>query len=178
MKWLPARPTVYRGIQMRSRLEADFARWLDDPDNEVFYRGRDSATWEYEPTCFASPDGQYLPDFRIPDPDGVEHAYIEIKPPAALQDAGGEWFHDSIEGVLQSLELIWESEPAATLYLIAWEYEARRPRLMFYSCGTIDRLWHVVVPGFPVQGVLLWGGRRQWLDLCELRNAPVARGRR
>lgn len=52
---LKARPTVYKGIQMRSRLEAGFAQWLDQ--NHI--------DWDYEPECFASEAGQYLPDFEV-----------------------------------------------------------------------------------------------------------------
>ncbi len=60
-----ARPTIYNGIQMRSRLEARYAAHLDAK----------RATWEYEPSCFASPKGQYLPDFLI---NGS--IYVELKP--------------------------------------------------------------------------------------------------
>ena len=50
---IPARRTVYKGIEMRYRLEADYASALD----------RDDQPWKYEPKCFAGPDGQWLPDF-------------------------------------------------------------------------------------------------------------------
>ena len=49
------RPTVYRGVQMRSRLEARYAAAMD-------YLGWE---WIYEPGAFASQDGQYLPDFKV-----------------------------------------------------------------------------------------------------------------
>lgn len=64
-----ARPTVYKGIQMRSRLEARFAAYLDG-------FGR---PWQYEPQCFANEDGQYLPDFLTHDNAGTA-CYYEIKP--------------------------------------------------------------------------------------------------
>lgn len=72
---IKARPTVYNGIKMRSRLEAGFAAWLD---SQHF-------AWEYEPCAFGSQNGQYLPDFRLsnvfaswlPEPATV---YIEVKP--------------------------------------------------------------------------------------------------
>jgi hypothetical protein len=53
--YIKARPTIYKGIQMRSRLEAAYAQHLD----------ADNYPWEYEPECFADETGQYLPDFRI-----------------------------------------------------------------------------------------------------------------
>lgn len=78
---LAARPTAYKGIQMRSRLEARYAAWLDH------WRFQ----WEYEPRCFASELGQYLPDFVIHDVAvlGSEAAtrqdvYVEVKPTVAL----------------------------------------------------------------------------------------------
>jgi hypothetical protein len=45
---LTARPTTNRGVQMRSRLEARYAAWLD----------RHGFTWEYEPRCYATEAGQ------------------------------------------------------------------------------------------------------------------------
>lgn len=50
-----ARPTIYRGVQMRSRLEATVAEWLD----------AQSLVWKYEGPAYGSEDGQYLPDFQI-----------------------------------------------------------------------------------------------------------------
>lgn len=63
-----ARPTVYRGVQMRSRLEARFAAILDS----------DGFEWTYEPRAYASQDGQYLPDFE------VGNGLIEVKPTIEL----------------------------------------------------------------------------------------------
>lgn len=79
----PARLTVYRGIQMRSRLEAAWAEQFDALGE----------TWEYEPRCFASEEGQYLPDFLLTGP----HVYVEVKPASFLdsgdfQDACERWF--------------------------------------------------------------------------------------
>lgn len=70
---IAARPTTYKGVEMRSRLEARYAQWLDAQGLE----------WTYEPRCFASDDGQYLPDFQI---DGVRvlgsvhPIFVEVKP--------------------------------------------------------------------------------------------------
>jgi hypothetical protein len=70
---MKARPTTYKGIKMRSRLEAGLAQWLDQWHFD----------WEYEPECFASPSGQYLPDFLLRDVQIQGEArdlYIECKP--------------------------------------------------------------------------------------------------
>lgn len=100
---LTPRPTLYRGIQMRSRLEARFARSLDQA----------GVGWAYERDCFAAPAGEYLPDFclRIPYfPHGDTQArtvYVEVKPvSSALADL------DRWETIIQ------ESRPAARL--IGW----------------------------------------------------------
>lgn len=63
------RHVVYRGVPMRSRLEADFARHLDSL----------GVAWTYEPAMFTHPSGRrYLPDFRI---ERVGRpCYIEVKP--------------------------------------------------------------------------------------------------
>jgi hypothetical protein len=67
------RPTVYKGIKMRSRLEAAYAEQFDAFGWE----------WQYEPQCFATDEGQYLPDFRLqiyPDTWVRRHLYVEVKP--------------------------------------------------------------------------------------------------
>ena len=98
-KIFPARPTVYNGIKMRSRLEAKFAATLDAVGER----------WAYEPNCFASPDGQYLPDFAVVS-DGVER-YIEIKPGYLADDL------EAIRKIQIRMEIIWASEPDVTLDL-------------------------------------------------------------
>ncbi len=78
------RPTTYNGIEMRSRLEAGYAAWLDQW----------GFNWEYEPRAFASDAGQYLPDFRLRDvPEaradgqaGSLDIYVEVKSAGAQVD--------------------------------------------------------------------------------------------
>lgn len=81
-----ARPTVYKGIQMRSRLEAGFAAWLD----------REHLTWEYEPCAFATEAGQYLPDFRLSNVNvvgmlGTRTVYAEVKPDSFMKAGTAEY---------------------------------------------------------------------------------------
>lgn len=93
---IPARPTTYRGIRMRSRLEARVAASLDSVM---------PGAWEYEPQAFANERGQYLPDFRVTVPSG--HYYLEVKP--------------TLERALLAMErmqIIWDSEPGATLLVL------------------------------------------------------------
>lgn len=62
---IPAKPTTYKGINMRSRLEARWAAMFDML----------GWSWEYEPEI-----GQaYIPDFLLHGKDGVR-VYVEIKP--------------------------------------------------------------------------------------------------
>ena len=58
-------PVKYKGIQMRSKLEASVAQRLDD----------DNIIWQYEPERFDLGEFTYLPDFYIPEYD----LYIEAK---------------------------------------------------------------------------------------------------
>lgn len=175
MKWIPARPTVYRGIRMRSRLEADFARWLDTESDWVDEEFGDR--WAYEPMCFAGRGGQYLPDFSVTsaevDRDGKPApgatTYIEVKPLVAAQ--GGQWPDDPIEDFLARLEIIWETDPYADLRLVFWAYKAAGPLAQFDASGYTDGLWFIRFPGIPFgRRKLLWEGRFQWADLVDVRG--------
>lgn len=62
-------PTLYKGIQFRSRLEARWAFWFD----------RMTIPYQYEPQSFqVEPDLFYVPDFWLPS----QEMYVEIKPDA------------------------------------------------------------------------------------------------
>lgn len=100
MAIIPARPTTYSGIPMRSRLEARFAAFLDNADFD----------WEYEPRAFGSPSGQYLPDFRVFKAALEDDFYVEIK---GVINTEAE--HRSAR---QRLEIIHASHPGAGLALV------------------------------------------------------------
>lgn len=95
---MDARPTDYHGITMRSRLEADFARYLDSL----------SVQWVYEPEVFGPVGGGYLPDFRIDRPDGSD--YIEVKPTVA-----------EVPLAKARMEIIWQTRPDAALVVVCAE---------------------------------------------------------
>lgn len=100
---VPYRPTTYNGIEMRSRLEAWWAARLD----------RAGITWTYEPNAFADETGQYLPDFRWDEtrgPERVKRVYLECK--------GRIGSLEALNGFLGRMEVIWSSEPEATLVLV------------------------------------------------------------
>lgn len=96
------RPTTYKGIEMRSRLEAKVAAWFD-------HTGRD---WEYEPRAFADERGQYLPDFVIQyDKPRPHTTYLEIK--GKIQDEAHR------RQIQERMEIVWSSDPGGILEL--WE---------------------------------------------------------
>lgn len=122
------RATVYRGITMRSRLEAGFAQWLDNHD----WR------WTYDPRTYASPLGQYLPDFEVWSDRDPEHIFIEVRPAdinvieiattlkrmhiirASVPDAplflkGGEWWSNSRRYSWSDLALCYDDDDGDTL---------------------------------------------------------------
>lgn len=106
------RPTVYNGIQMRSRLEAGFAAWLD----------KMRADWSYEPKAFGGPEGQYLPDFYVPQlwligeaEPRCAPAYIEVKPVLPYDDQ---------PRLARRMATIWKSEPEAHLLVVVRDHMA------------------------------------------------------
>lgn len=110
-----ARPTVYKGIKMRSRLEAGFAQWLDSME----------VNWDYEPSAFAGPQGQYLPDFRMRNinvcgqPDVT--VYVEVKPEVT-------GYEDRLRLSL-AMRVIYASEPESFVVLVEREGgQAKQPQ--------------------------------------------------
>jgi hypothetical protein len=114
---IAARKTSYRGVLMRSRLEADYAAHLD----------RRGYEWEYEPIVFAGPAGQWLPDFRYRARGESESPtwYVEVKPVSHLDCQPGENYWARIERIdelLSRMAMTWLSEPDAIVVLDWWEY--------------------------------------------------------
>ena len=153
MTHIPARPTTYKGIQMRSRLEADYAAYLDRRD----------CTWEYEPVCFASDEGQWLPDFLRP---GKTRMFQEIKSAHLLKREEDEtsflFVVNRVDSILKRMTIAWQSDPDACLQLIFWTYEASCPVLSISGYRT--DVWIVEGPnGIP----LLWPGMGQSVALLD-----------
>lgn len=104
---ISARPTMYSGIQMRSRLEAAFAEHLD----------RAGQTWNYEGNAYASSQGQYLPDFTIGD-----LTFHEVKPPNA-----------DFDEALQRMHVILASKPDAR-FMVWTRADIDRPFRVVRTC--------------------------------------------
>lgn len=104
---IEARPTTYNGIEMRSRLEASFAAWLD----------RNHMEWKYEGRAWASEHGQCLPDFELFNlPTSMllgEHDrrdsrhFVEIKPKLAM-----------VNEAVRRHSVLWRSEPDALISVV------------------------------------------------------------
>lgn len=94
MTRIKARPTIYKGIQMRSRLEAKYAKRLDDSPKVI--------SWKYEPVCYADETGEYLPDFLVTTESG--RAFIEVKPHVA-----------DLDEALRKMHIIRATVPTAAL---------------------------------------------------------------
>lgn len=118
-----ARPTVYNGIPMRSRLEARFAAYLDT-DGAL----DEGMTWTYEPRAYASQQGQYLPDFEVRG-EGATRLFVEVKP--------------TIEAAyltLPRIAIIWRSDPSAWLMVVVdgGLYLLAEGQGSPFRCGQLD----------------------------------------
>lgn len=65
MKEIKSKPTEYKGIQFRSKLEAQVAYFFDQC----------GIHWQYEPDRLGDGDREYNPDFYLPETDD----YVEVK---------------------------------------------------------------------------------------------------
>ncbi len=121
-----ARKTAYAGVVMRSRLEADYASWLDQ-------RGW---KWEYEPIVFAGPGGQWLPDFRYSAEPESPTWYVEVKPVSHL-DCAPEEDHAAriarIDELLSRMSMTWLTKPDATVALQWWNYDRHGIKAMVFG---------------------------------------------
>ena len=66
-----AKPTTYKGVTFRSRLEARWARVFDLLD----------VGWDYEPRWFQTEEGGYLVDFLV---HTKRRFYVEVKGPEPI----------------------------------------------------------------------------------------------
>ena len=154
---IPARATLYKGIQMRSRLEADYASALD----------RDGCPWKYEPTCFAGPDGQWLPDFRLDD----SHTYVELKPAYLIEwdTRDLEDVYERVDAILRQMTVAWLSEPEAHLQLVFWSYGLEQVQAPLAIAGNSGApVWYAYTPSTS-DVPLLWPGMGQTDALADAR---------
>ena len=132
---------------MRSRLEADYARWLDQ-------KGYD---WQYEPQCFASENGQYLPDFLVEDRTG-EQEYVEVKPLTGSPAQPYKNFRE-VDPLLERMTIIWASKPNAALSLFLWQFGDDILSSCHIRWVPAVALWLATLPGSKVS--MIWPGMGQ-----------------
>lgn len=126
MTKLKARPTIYKGIQMRSRLEAGLAAWLD----------KNHFIWEYEPYALATEDGQYLPDFVLTDvfaawlPDPAK-VFVEVKPNSYSVEGRRDLFPETYGLTHATCDL--NCLPMETGRIAGWLKEAGKPPRVVHS---------------------------------------------
>jgi hypothetical protein len=152
------RETLYRGVKMRSRLEADYAANLD----------RQQYRWAYEPTCFAGPGGQWLPDFGCTFADDKDWViFDEVKPAEPLMKhlPASIAYVQHVDAILQRMAVAWESKPDAYLRLTFWKY-GDGPYLTLNSRRAGD-VWYAEFGEQPMW--LLWSGMGQFL---RCKGAP------
>jgi hypothetical protein len=158
---IKARPTLYKGIQMRSRLEADYAAALDAQGHR----------WEYEPECFASSEGQWLPDFGIApfielDEREAPPLFAEVKPAEPLMKhiPGSVAFVEHVDAVLRRMTIAWESRPDARLTLVFWRYGG--PKYLSLYCQRQGHPWLASFDGTQIMD-LIWRGMGQYRRLND-----------
>lgn len=124
---MKARPTVYNGVKMRSRLEAGFAAWLDSEGHG----------WDYEPHAMATPEhGQWLPDFVIHKVLDEWHAvirevYVEVKPAIWWDDPDDDHI---VKNIRRWQSIVKANDPSA-LFLLATAPDSTNPDGKAMFCG-------------------------------------------
>lgn len=113
-----AKPITYRGIAMRSKLEAEFAWYLDECE----------FTWEYEPRIFGPVGEGYMPDFYIQE--NGDRCYVEVKPTLERANAAKD-----------RMKVIWKSDPDAILIMVSGDgwWQAAMPG---YDWESWRERWH------------------------------------
>jgi len=155
-----ARRTLYKGIQMRSRLEATCARLLDRLDIE----------WQYEPRCFADDTGQYLPDFELKEMPNPE--YWEVKPHSVTRDMA------DLFSVFDKMEIIYSSYPdtQVELAVITPAYLAGEPSWIWQKPCRASMWQGPFLPGSPASAsvdLLLELALRVDSHTVRILNGPV-----
>ncbi len=114
-----ARPTIYRGIPMRSRLEARAAAGMDDIE----------VPWLYEPRAYAGRGGQYLPDFEV-HPGTPKRYFVEVRPT-----------EERARAAFPQMEIILESEPDAFLMVVFPDPDGHGDRWGVFMSHSEARAW-------------------------------------
>ncbi len=175
------RPTTYKGIQMRSRLEAATAGAFD----------RAGFRWDYEPQAFQGEDGnQYLPDFVLhgfdfsaidfsapPDNDTIyfvpRDVFVEVKP--TLEHVERVYYEGTLQPVFdnQSDAIVIVTAPTVPMSVLVVAGGAQW--LHWHRCRRCEYL--TLAPGephkersgvYPTHDECVAGGNRRVLITTSL----------
>jgi hypothetical protein len=144
---IPARPTMFRGILMRSRTESRYAAWLDT-----------WCAWEYEGTAFRDADSEYLPDFRLHDvpltwAKTLRTVFVEVKPACWLTEVG----ELQRRSQLKRMAAIFDSDPDAVV-IIEQSGLPGRPQIVRLDDdgrpATFPARWFVGLDNRPALGLV------------------------
>lgn len=106
---IQALPTIYKGHEFRSRLEARWAIFFDCMGWK----------WEYEPEAVETRHGGYLVDFWLPD----HKVYAEVKP-GEFTSVEFDKACDLVDKSRRSLLLLsGEPQPLLSYYLVTGDFE-------------------------------------------------------
>lgn len=144
---IQAKPTVYKGIEFRSRLEARSAAAFD----------RRGWRWRYEPDTYVAGRTGYIPDFRLAN-DAGEEFWIEVKSSLTQVDddhKARQFARETRDEVLYGYEGdsflhrpadVWESEMWVAPLHLAYIDSARR---------VLEPRGFLILPQFK-DGEMLW----------------------
>jgi hypothetical protein len=148
---IKAKPTVYKGVSFRSRLEARAAAAFD----------RQRWAWRYEYDTYQAGGTGYVPDFYIVEPDSGLDYWVEVKPNQAAVDddhkarqfarTTSDPVFYAIEGesFLHRPEDPWDSE--------VWVSPLRLWRIDPYARQLVDMRRFLILPQYQ-DGRMLWPG--------------------
>ena len=155
---LKAKPTSYRRIKLRSRLEA---RWAVLFDHYFMIQH-----WAYEPTCITITDkdgslvDKYTPDFVLTYPGDIQF-FVEIKPAKPADEY--------VENLLEIASLI--NSPILLCYGEIW-HKAPQPSVMCIIGNQINCTGLIYSPWFPSSERALEIARNFRLDLNQDNYKP------
>lgn len=164
---ISAIPTEYRGTRFRSKLEANWARWLDDQ----------KIRWAYEVQGFKMGDTFYLPDFWLPEIRTVLEIKGILEPSLdkvfQLAAAAATMDVPVLVGMAPVGEQILTAHPAPATWAWSWgddgpdcDHGYLDGGLHLASCARCDHRWFWRVEGaYNCRVCGAWDGDhfRDWL---------------
>jgi hypothetical protein len=121
MEYKP-RTTIYKGIEMRSRLEADVAKFLD----------KHLINWKYEPMRFQDEKYSYLPDFMINYCNDL--IFLEVKPT-----------EEQAKNAIDQMTCILHKYPNAKLSTIVGKWNNEKKYYDYFTFGGDKTIEQIII---------------------------------